>query len=135
MAKTMNELKNELKKMVCDGNSMIARNEAITADFLAKLDELNGEYAKAVEAETYKTIGAKENPIIEAVKAYSFTVQRVTVIKDPKTKQIAEFKMADKESRSTLLNSARRMNLIQVGVCISPLLTRLYVCVLLTSLA
>ncbi len=103
MAKTMSELKNELKKMASEGNGMIAKNEAITADFLAKLDELNGEYAKAVEAETYKTIGAKENPIIEAVKAYSFTVQRVTVIKDPKTKQIAEFKITERDKQIDLI--------------------------------
>jgi hypothetical protein len=93
----------DLKKMVSDGNSMIARNEAITADFLAKLDELNGEYAKAVEAETYKTIGATDNPILEAVKAYSFKIQRATVIKDPKTKQIAEFRITERDKQIDLL--------------------------------
>jgi uncharacterized membrane protein len=103
MAKTMNEVFDEIQAQIAEGNRMIRDGVAVTADFLSKFDELNSEYAKLVEADVYSRLGKAENPMIEAITQYSFKVQKASTVKDPKTKKIAEFKMTEKDRQIDLL--------------------------------
>ena len=96
------EVAAKLEKMVCDGNKAIAEG-TLSADFAAGFAVLEKEYADLQARMVYDELAKEPNPVIAAIKRYSYTVIKHKEVKDTDSKKIAELSIVEKEKQIDLL--------------------------------